>query len=62
MRSDNQANPEDDLPVCELKHRVNISGGGAKGPYKYKCCDARDCYWKKNIDGDIFCLFDRDLK
>jgi hypothetical protein len=47
------------LPVCSLLHRVKNSIADPRYPYKYKCCDARDCHWKKHDDDKSFCLFDQ---
>jgi len=59
MHLNDIADKEQKLPVCDLKHRVKIPAGDPNGPYKYKCCDARDCYWKKHMDDKAFCLFDQ---
>lgn len=60
MQLDNVGDGELKLPVCDLKHRVKISAADSNGLYKYKCCDARDCYWKKQSGNDSYCRFDSD--
>jgi hypothetical protein len=59
MQSSDVADQDQNLPVCDLKHRVKIPAGAIPGPYKYKCCDARECHWKKHTDDWAFCLFDQ---
>ncbi|MHB8157437.1 MAG: hypothetical protein ACYDEQ_08610 [Desulfocucumaceae bacterium] len=45
------------IPVCGLGHRMKIEEGGLNGPCGYRCCDARDCYWKEQAAGISLCLY-----
>ncbi|GEM_PF-4974944 len=42
--------------VCRLKHRLEVKGG----PFRYVCCDSRECLFQKCVEGVRYCVYDGD--